>query len=318
MKNFLAALIVCVALVAAPMDADAARRFGGGSNLGRPAPTFSQKAPAASPKSPAAQPGATQNQPRQATPSPAQVQKPSMMRSMLTGLAAALGITALLSMLGINGAGMASFIMGLLIAAALFMVLRMFMARRSGAQPVHAGMHRPQTEIESERKADSSVIQRSVEPAAPTATASGSVMDQFTNGAQSDEERVVDVTPTDFDREGFLRVARENYEALQKAWDSGNVLEISEFTTPDVFTVITHQLRERGAVQQTTKIVELRNELLGIARERDEYLASVRFVGIVDVSGEREKFDETWVLVKPVEGVGGWLLAAIRQNDPEA
>lgn len=319
MKNLLAALLVCVTLAAAPMDADAARRFGGGSNLGRPAPTFSQKAPDAAPKAPAAQPGATQNQPRQATPAQ-QAQRPSMMRSMLTGLAAALGISALLSMLGINGAGMVSLIMGLVLAAAAFMAFRFFMSRRT---PAAAGAHRPH---HAEPVRDAQIFERSAEPVRPEprrvqpAAASGSVMDQFMGGgaARAEETAAVDVTPADFDREGFLKVARENYIALQKAWDSGNVLEISDFTTPDIFTAVTHQLRERGGAKQETTVVKLSNELLGIAREGDEYLASVRFTGTLEVSGAREDLDETWVLVKPVEGEGGWLLTAIRQNGPVA
>lgn len=317
MKNLLAALLVCATLAAAPMDADAARRFGGGSNLGRPAPTFSQKAPAAAPKAPAAKPGATQNQPRQATPAQ-QAQRPSMMRGMLTGLAAALGITALLSMLGINGAGMVSLVMGLILAAVLFMALRAFLSRRAAP----AGAHRPAGRGSAE---DAQIFERRAEPVRPEpvrtqAAASGSVMDQFMGGgsAPAEESGAVDVTPADFDREGFLKVARENYVALQKAWDSGNVLEISDFTTPDVFTAVTHQLRERGHVTQQTTVVELSNELLGIAQEGDEYLASVRFTGVLDVSGEREELDETWVLAKPVRGEGGWLLCAIRQNGPVA
>ena len=43
-----------------------------------------------------------------------------MMRSVLGGIAAALGITALLSLLGINGAGISSLITGLLLAVVVF------------------------------------------------------------------------------------------------------------------------------------------------------------------------------------------------------
>lgn len=43
MKNLVAALVVCVALATASFDADAAKRFGGGGSLGRPAPTFLRK-----------------------------------------------------------------------------------------------------------------------------------------------------------------------------------------------------------------------------------------------------------------------------------
>lgn len=54
MKKFLVAFLICFSMVTTSMDADAAKRFGGGSSFGRPAPTFSQKAPApsAAPKAP--------------------------------------------------------------------------------------------------------------------------------------------------------------------------------------------------------------------------------------------------------------------------
>lgn len=318
MKNLLATLLVCVSLVGTPMDADAARRFGGGANLGRPAPVFNQKAPAASPKAPATQPGASQSQPRQTTAPVQQAQRPSMMRSMLTGLAAALGISALLSWLGIGGAGIVSLIMGALLAVALFMVLRLVLSRRA-PRPLPAGASSNETHRSSSSTAEP-MLRRDVESPVQVA-ASGSVMDQFMKTqAHGEQEQpyAQDVTPEDFDKESFLRVARDNYVALQRAWDSGNVLEIADFTTPDVFTAITHQLRERGAVTQKTTVVALENELLGIAREGNEYLASIRFHGTVDVSGELEDLDETWVLVKPIEGAEGWLLAAIKQNDASA
>ena len=121
---------------------------------------------------------------------------------MLTGLAAALGITALLSMLGINGAGMVSLVMGLILAAVLFMALRAFLSRRAAP----AGAHRPAGRGSAE---DAQIFERRAEPVRPEpvrtqAAASGSVMDQFMGGgsAPAEESGAVDVTPADFDREG--------------------------------------------------------------------------------------------------------------------
>ena len=314
MKNFLAALVVCVALAATSFDAEAARRFGGGSNLGnRSVPTFSQKAaPNAAPQAPAGQMRGQNATPNRATPAQqAPVQKPSMMRSVLTGLAAALGISALLSLLGINGAGMVSFVMGLLLAVLAFMAVRFCLARRAPASA--SGGHAPET------RASETVMRRApvdTTASAASGAAAGSVMDQFTRGARVEEPgAAVDVTPADFDREAFLKTARDNYVLLLKAWDTGNVVEISDFTTEDVFIAITHQLRERGHETYRTEVVELSNELLGIACENGEYLASVRFVGTLRINGEDESVDETWLLVKPVEGKGGWLLGAIEQNE---
>ena len=137
MKKFITVLCVCAALATASFDADAARRFGGGSSFGRSAPTFSQKAPTPgtaplSAKQSTTQQGAAANAASRANPATAQ--RPSMMRSILTGMAAALGISALLSLLGINGAGMVSFVMGLLLVVAAFAAFKFFMGSRRRQQ----------------------------------------------------------------------------------------------------------------------------------------------------------------------------------------
>lgn len=330
MKKLIAVLCVCAALAATSFDAEAARRFGGGASFGRTAPTFSQKAPTA----PNAVPNAAQ-QPRaaqpQTRPNPAAAaQKPSMMRNVLMGLAGALGITALLSMLGINGAGMASFVMGLMLVLIAFLAVRFFLSRR--ARPAAAGPASAAPSWQQPQQADDSASRMQEAPRAPEAqpaapafgagARAGSVMDQFMSGstaaAASADQGAADITPADFDREGFLQSARDNYIKLQAAWDSGNVMTLSDFTTNDVFTAITHQLRERGNVPYKTEIVSIANELLGIAREGEEYVSSVRFIGKLRINGEEEAVDETWVLVKPVEGSGGWLLAGIKQNEAPA
>lgn len=328
MKNLAAALVVCIALATASIDAEAAKRFGGGGSLGRPAPTFSQKAPVA----PAAAPTAQQRQQQGAAQRPAAtppVQKPSMMGRILGGIAAALGITALLSMLGLGGAGLSSIITVLLLGVVAFFVVRMILSRR-----------RPQTAAAGAAggaSADPFASARTAEPARPMeaqaapepqswqppvgqAPRSGSVMDQLMGGAQAPaaDANPVDVTPADFDRAGFLKAARENYIKLQNAWDTGNVMEISDFTDNDIFTAVTHQLRERKGEVYKTEVEKLDNELLGIAQEGNEYFASVRFTGRLLINGEAEDLDETWVLSKPVQGDRGWLLCAIRQNGPAA
>ena len=150
MKNLIAALVVCVALATTSFDADAAKRFGGGASFGKAAPTFSQRAPTAAPAAPSAQPRANQAQPK-AAPAPTPAQKPSMMRSVLGGIAAALGITALLSLLGINGAGISSLITGLLLAVVVFFVVRMFLMRR---RPQTAGGPAGSNPFDQQRQTD--------------------------------------------------------------------------------------------------------------------------------------------------------------------
>ena len=140
----------------------------------------------------------------------------------------------------------------------------------------------------------------------------GSVLDEMNKATF--EQKTMDL-PEGFDVEAFLNVAEKNFAKMQKAWDTGNVTALSEFTSDDVFLAVTHQLRERGAQDYTTEIVTLKSDFRGIVRDGDEYLAGVHFDGTLNVNGEAERVDETWILAKPVNGKGGWLLSGIHQED---
>jgi predicted lipid-binding transport protein (Tim44 family) len=55
--------------------------------------------------------------------------------------------------------------------------------------------------------------------------------------------------------------------------------------------------------------------LLGIEVGGPDYLASVKFTGLIKESPDAsaEPFAEVWNLAKPVSGNGGWVLAGIQQ-----
>ena len=187
MKNFLAAFVLCLGLMTASVDADAARRFGGGGSFGRSAPTFSQKA---APSTPGAQQRANQARPQQqqqTRPQQAPQQRPSMMRSVLTGLAAALGISALLSMLGLGGAEMASLVMGAILAVVAFFAIRFLLGAflgRKTATVRGASVEMPREPVrpaEPERPAEP-LRSSPVEPMREEPVRRGSVMDEFRSG----------------------------------------------------------------------------------------------------------------------------------------
>ncbi len=138
----------------------------------------------------------------------------------------------------------------------------------------------------------------------------GSAMDQFArgNGAAGSAPWGI---PAGFDSAGFLTAAKANYVKLQQAWDSGDLAELSEFTSNDMFITLTHELRARGG-KSTTEVVTLDADLLGIESTADEHIASVKFDGTLKVDGEVERVSEVWNLAKPVRG-GGWVLAGIQQ-----
>ena len=318
MKKWIAILAIGLTMMSLSVSADAARRFGGGMSFGRSAPTLQKATPA-----PSAginqQRVNPQQQQRQQQAAPAQQPRPqtaapSPMRGMLMGLAAALGITALAHALGL-GEGFAQFLMIALMALVAFYVIRMLLGlflvkRRPAGMPGHSAETSRQDPMQSRYDYASSEPQSTFSGSSPMA---GSVLDELNNPTSAQKVEL----PADFDVEQFLKVAEANFAKMQKAWDTGNVTSISDFTTDEVFRTVTHQLRERGSQDYETEIVTLKSDFRGIVRDGDEYLAGVHFDGTINVSGEAERVDETWILSKPVEGNSGWLLAGIHQESAQ-
>ena len=56
-------------------------------------------------------------------------------------------------------------------------------------------------------------------------------------------------------------------------------------------------------------------ELLGIETQTYDYLATVRFQGLIKEAADAsaEPFAEIWNLAKPQNGASGWVLAGIQQ-----
>lgn len=321
MKKWIAILAIGLTMMSLSVSADAARRFGGGMSFGRSAPTLQKATPA-----PSAginqQRVNPQQQQRQQQAAPAQQPRPqtaapSPMRGMLMGLAAALGITALAHALGL-GEGFAQFLMIALMALVAFYVIRMLLGlflvkRRPAGMPGHSAEASRQDPMQSRYDYASSEPQSSQSTFSGSSPMAGSVLDELNNPTSAQKVEL----PADFDVEQFLKVAEVNFAKMQKAWDTGNVTSLSDFTTDEVFRTVTHQLRERGAQDYQTEIVTLKSDFRGIVRDGEEYLAGVHFDGTLNVSGEAERVDETWILTKPVHGQGGWLLAGIHQESEE-
>ena len=318
MKKLIAVLAIGLTMMSMSMTADAARRFGGGASFGRSAPTLQKSTPA--PAAPTLQKGTPGQQQQQAAPNqqtrPNQpAAAPSLMRGMLMGLAGILGITALAHALGF-GEGFANFLMMALMAFATFYVIRllmgMFMAKKMATQAPASGMSggTHQTMRQEQNTYRSQAAQSAQEPSYQVRPMSGSLLDELSGSGATKQ---VDI-PADFDVAGFLKVAEENFVKMQKAWDTGNVTALSDFTTDDVFLTVTHQLRERGNQNYETVVISLKSEFRGIVQDGDDYLAGVTFTGTLNVSGEAEQINETWILSKPVKGNQGWLLSGIHQE----
>lgn len=120
--------------------------------------------------------------------------------------------------------------------------------------------------------------------------------------------------PAGFDSAGFLRGAKMNFARLQLANDRGNLEDIREFTTPEMFETLAADLRQRAGGQQTD-VSQLEAQLLEVATEGGQHWASVRFSGLASEApgAAAEPFQEIWNLTKPADGSSGWLLAGIQQ-----
>jgi predicted lipid-binding transport protein (Tim44 family) len=121
--------------------------------------------------------------------------------------------------------------------------------------------------------------------------------------------------PAGFDAAGFLRAAKLNFVKLQVANDVGELEEIREFTTREMFDELRRDVLTRGSEAQQTDVVALDADLLEVATENNRHWASVRFSGMVrETPGTAPvSFEEVWNLVKPIDGSSGWLLAGIQQ-----
>jgi predicted lipid-binding transport protein (Tim44 family) len=134
-------------------------------------------------------------------------------------------------------------------------------------------------------------------------------------GFEPQPARPVANIPAGFDTEGFLRQAKLSYIRMQTANDAGNVDEIRDFTTPDMFQDLKADIDARGGAKQFTDVVTLNADLLEVVTEGDRHWASVRFSGLVrETPGQSPaSFEEVWNLAKPADGSTGWLLAGIQQ-----
>jgi len=302
MKKWLIGAMIGVLAASFALDAGAQRRLGGGKTFGKPSQNVQQRqATPPPPQTPAAQEAAPAQQPATAA-TPA-----SPWKGALLGLAAGLGLAALASWLGF-GDTLATIMLVVLVGFLITMGVGYVLRRGAGARPAYQGAgngrYRPPPPEAMPRPTERTALDR-------PAVRRGSAMDEFarTNTASLDEPWGI---PAGFDTDAFLANAKSYFTKLQTAWDKGSLDELTQFTTHEMFTALTHELRARAGASRS-EVVALDAKLLGIESNATEHLASVRFTGTLRIDGELEQFDEVWNLTKPVDGKTGWLLAGIQQ-----
>lgn len=305
MTRFLVLALVVTAMTAALGAATAeAGRLGGGRSFGaqRQAVPPPAKAPNVAPATPSA--------PAQAVAPKAAPAASGASRWLgpLAGLAAGLGLAALLSHFGLSE-GFASILMlALLVFGGLFLI-RMFMARRGAARA-------PMPPMQYAGAGPGG----SVTPLPPAAQDRPNAFEPVFGGAPAaapapQAAPEASRFPPGFDPAPFVAQATLQFRKLQAAYDAGDRKALADVLTPEMYAEIDKELAERGAHAQT-EIASLEAAVLDVGTEDGNHWASVHFQGMLREDGAvlPKPFDEIWNLVKPIDGKSGWLLAGIRQT----
>lgn len=317
MKNgWIAALtsIVFATTALAPSNTDA-RRLGGGGSAGLQRSLPARSTPNAPPAQPAT-PAPQQAAPATATaPAPAAAAAAAPRRSWMgpiAGLAAGLGLAALMSHLGL-GEAFGEFVMLALLALVAVVVIRMLMRRMTAApapRAALAGAGHGGSFGAAGQAAPDAPARAGFEPAATNHVAQAPVS----------TSRVADAAavgiPADFDKAGFERIAKLIFIRMQAANDKGDLGDLRSFTTPEMFATIRLDLQERGAAAQTTDVVQIDADVIDVAEQADRQVVSVRFHGLIreERNGVATPFDEVWHLVKPLDDGASWAIAGIQQS----
>lgn len=296
-------VLVAVAMILGSgllIDDAEARRLGGGRSLGMSRDSGVMKREAIPPR--AAAPAQSAAPVSGAKPAPVTPPAGGMSRWLgpLAGLAAGIGLAALLSHFGM-GEAMANFLLIALAAMAVMFVVRLLLRKR---EPAAAGLQYAATQSAGDvPRFDAGKL------------GAGGTANVPLPGASAPSAAAADGLPADFDSEGFLRQAKLNFIRLQAANDRGDMEDIRQFTTPEVAAEIQMQYQERGHSAQQTDVIRLDAGVLDISTDPTRHVISVRFSGQLreDANAAPEDFTEVWHLLKPVDGSRGWLVAGIQQ-----
>ncbi len=205
--------------------------------------------------------------------------------------------------------------MGLL-AAAIMVAIGFFMRKRAAAQKSVTGpgglqyAHvNPATARDADNRGEHNVPAYKVLMPANSASATHLGIGSGIDGSSASR------IPADFDSAAFARNAKVNFIRLQAANDAGDLDDIRQFTTPEMFAELKLEIADRGTAIQKTDVVNINAEVIEVNEDADRYLVSVRFTGMIrDGTGEPdESFDETWHMRKSRQGSSGWVLSGIQQ-----
>lgn len=310
-------LLFAVFLSLSSLNAEAARRMGGGGSFGKQSSNVTQR------QAPAPAQGAN-NTAAKPAPAGAAAQAPKRpWGAMLGGLAAGLGLAWLASSLGL-GEGMGQILMFALLAMGAVVLVRWFMRRNAapapvpspfafqGASNVALSPNKPYSPDKVGNDASARPWERSSMAFDASSVASGSAIGSALAGSQTWG------IPAGFDTEGFLAAAKTNFVTLQAAWDRSDIGALRAMMTDGMLVEIQAQLSEREShavgSPNHTEVIMIEARLLGIEDQSSEYMASVEFSGMIreESAAGPSPFREVWNMTKAKTGASGWLVAGVQ------
>ena len=122
--------------------------------------------------------------------------------------------------------------------------------------------------------------------------------------------------PPGFDAAGFERVAKLIFIRMQAANDAGNLDDLRQFSTPEMYANFRLDLQDRQGAAQQTDVLQLDAQVVDVAQEGDQQIVSVRYHGLLkeDREAPAVAFDEVWHLVRPTDASREWAIAGIAQT----
>ena len=324
--NKLMTLMLAGVLALGSLNAEAARRMGGGKSIGQQSNQVTKRD--AAPQTPAAPAqNATPANAAKPAAAPAAAAPKKPWGAMLGGLAAGLGLAWLANSLGM-GAAFGNMLMFLLIGVAVMAAIGMFMRSRRNAasgnqggfayqgagasadQPASLKQYNPE-KVGNDASARPWEGQNTRFDSSAVEASTGSMIGSALSGNQAWG------IPAGFDVDSFVTAAKRNFVTLQDAWDRSDISMLRSMMTDTMVSEIRSQLAERESQfpgqPNKTEVVMLEAQLLGIEEQADVYLASVEFNGMIreDASAGPSSFREVWNMTKSKQG-GGWLVAGVQ------
>ena len=309
-------IVLTLFMALTSLHADAAKRMGGGKSFGQQSGNVTQRE--ATRPAPGASPNAA------SSPSPASAAAPRRpWGAMLGGLAAGLGLAWLAHSLGF-GSEFGQILMFGLLAMLAVGVIGYFMRRRGPQMPAdpyaygstgsstNPGNMPQYNPAKIGNDASARPWEQNATNFDSTPTRSGVRIGSSLMGGSPNW-----FIPADFDVQGFVSAAKQNFISLQAAWDRADIAALRAMMTDSMLHEIQTQLAERGQLVQgpnLTEVVMIEAQLLGIEDLGEGYMASIEFSGMIreEPNTSPSPFREVWNMTKPKTGDAGWLVAGVQ------